>query len=218
MVLLVSNAPIHAQKINVGGGLGGFNYKGDLAPSFNFRNYRPGGHLLFRYNFSPAVSLRTGLTVGSAGARDANSSDPFNRVRNLSFKSNVAELNLITEYNFLNYSNKPRAFNWTPYLFGGLGYYHFQPSPKTGSYSLNQIAIPFGAGVKWEFSRPWSVEFEFGTRKLYTDNFDDLGNDTPLTQKYQLGDPTTKDIYYYTSFTLSYTFYKIICPPNFSVY
>jgi Domain of unknown function (DUF6089) len=205
------------QQINIGAGLGGFNYKGDIAPQLSWRNYRPGGHAFFRYNFSPAVSFKTGAAFGVTTANDKNSSDPFQQVRDLSFRSRITELNLSMEYNFLNYVNKPRALNWTPYLFAGGAFYHFQPRVKTGAYKLNQIAIPFGAGVKWEFKRPWSIEFEFGTRKLFTDNLDDLGNDTPLAQKFQLGDPTTNDLYYYTSFTISYTFYKIICPPNFSV-
>ena len=204
------------QRINIGGGLGGFNYKGDIAPQLQLRNYRPGVHALFRYNVSPAVAFRTGIALGSTTANDKNSNDPFQIVRDLSFQTSVTELNLVAEYNFLNYRNKPRAINWSPYLFVGGAFYHFQPKVKTGAYSLNQVAIPFGAGVKWEFKRPWSIEFEFGTRKLFTDNFDDLGNDTPLSQKLQLGDPSTKDMYYYTSFTLSYTFYKIVCPTNFS--
>ncbi|TAE97008.1 MAG: hypothetical protein EAZ70_07265 [Runella slithyformis] len=216
-VIVLSCTAAFGQRINIGGGLGGFNYKGDIAPQLQLRNYRPGGHALFRYNVSPAVSFRTGLALGSTTASDKNSSNPFQQERNLSFKTNVTEFNLLAEYNFLNYLNKPRAINWTPYLFAGGAVYHFQPKVKTGAYNLNQIAIPFGAGLKWEFKRPWSIEFEFGTRKLFTDNFDDLGDDTSLRQKFQLGDPTTKDMYYYTSFTLSYTFYKIICPPNFSV-
>lgn len=218
IILIFDTLTIFAQQINVGGGVGAFNYKGDIATQFKIQNYRPGAHAFFRYNVSPAVSLRTGIALGSVGAKDQNSSDPFQRVRNLSFQSSVTELNFTAEYNFLNYLNKPRAINWTPYLFAGGAFYRFQPKVKTGAYSLNQIAIPFGVGVKWEIKRPWSIEFEFGTRKLFTDDLDDLGNDTPLVQKFQLGDPSTKDMYYYTSFTLSYTFYKIVCPPNFSVY
>lgn len=205
-----------AQRINIGAGLGGFNYKGDLAPAFNPRNYLPGGNAFFRYNLSPAVSLRAGATLGIVGAQDSRSPDPFNQARNASFRSTIIEGSLITEYNFLNYSQKRKAKNWTPYLFGGLGFYKFSPRTKTSDYKTTQMNIPFGAGVKWEFKRPWSLEFEFGTRKLFTDYLDDLGDNVPVNQKLQLGNPTTRDMYYYTSITLSYTFYTIICPPGFS--
>lgn len=205
-----------AQRITIGAGLGGFNYKGDMAPAFNPRNYLPGGNAFFRYNLSQAVSLRAGGTLGIVGAKDSRSPDPFNQARNASFRSTVVEGSLITEYNFLNYSQKRKAKNWTPYLFGGVGFYKFMPRTKTSDYKTAQMNIPFGAGVKWEFKRPWSLEFEFGTRKLFTDYLDDLGDNVPINQKLQLGNPTTKDMYYYTSITLSYTFYTIICPPGFS--
>lgn len=194
-------------------GLGGMNYKGDLAPNFSPLNYRLALSANFRYNASRAVSFRTGFLVGSVAASDSKSSDPFNKIRNSAFRSKVRELNGVVEYNFLNYKDKPRYINWTPYVFGGLAYYHFKPDYETGSYSTRQIAIPFGLGVKWEVSRPWSLEFEFGTRKLFTDNLDNIGSNVPaVTQKYQQGNPSLNDVYYYTSVTLSYTFYKIVCP------
>lgn len=205
-----------AQRWNIGAGLGGFNYKGDYAPFFNPRNYLPGGHAFVRYNASPAVSLRLGGNMGIIGAKDSRSSDPFNQARNGSFRSRVTEGDLILEYNFLNYSQRRKDVNWTPYLMGGLGFYKFKPRTKTAEYKTTQMNIPFGAGVKWEFKRPWSLEFEFGTRVLFTDYLDDLGDNVPLGQKLQLGNPTTRDKYYYTSITLSYTFYSIICPPGFS--
>jgi len=207
----------NAQRINIGGGLGGFNYKGDLSPAFNPLNYLPAGHLLFRYNISPAVSLRAAATLGIVGAKDSRSSDPFIQNRNSSFQSSLSEFSLVSEYNFLNYSQKRKAKNWSPYLFGGIGFYKFEHQIRVANYKTSQLSIPFGAGLKWEFNRPWSLEFEFGTRKTFTDYLDNLGNNVPLNQKPNLGNPALKDIYYYTSVTLSYTFYKIFCPPNFSV-
>lgn len=215
IVFICSN--LYAQRFNVGGGVGGFNYKGDRSPAFNVLNYLPGGHLLFRYNVSPAISLRLAGTTGVIGAKDSRSADPFISVRNESFRSNVSELSTVVEYNFLNYIPKRKALNWSPYLFGGVGYYTFKPNTTSANYNKKQLNIPFGAGVKWEFRRPWSLEFEFGTRKLFTDYLDDLGDNVPLSQKIRLGNPATKDMYYYTSITLSYTFYSIFCPPNFSV-
>jgi len=205
-----------AQRINIGAGLGGFNYKGDLAPAFNPRNYLPGGHAFFRYNLTPSVSFRAGGVLGIVGAKDSRSPDPFNQARNESFHDKITEGDFIMEYNFLNYKQNRKYKNWTPYLFGGLGLFKFKPQVKTGDYKTTQLNIPFGAGVKYEFKRPWSVEFEFGTRKLFTDYLDNLGDNIPIAQKTRLGNPTTKDMYYYTSITLSYTFYSIICPPGFS--
>ena len=49
-----------AQKHEVGFGLGGFNYTGDLARDFAVRHTRPGLGLLYRYNVNNHLSLRGG--------------------------------------------------------------------------------------------------------------------------------------------------------------
>jgi Domain of unknown function (DUF6089) len=203
----------HAQKFNVGGGLGVLNYRGDLAPTFDYRQVKPGGSLFFRYNLSKAISLRAGFMLGRVGADDSRSSDPFNQARNLSFRSTITEGSAIAEYNFLNYKNRKKQINWTPYVFGGLGYYRFKPTVRTGEYGLNQLAVPYGVGIKWEIKRPWSLEFEYGTRRLFTDNLDNLGSNIPANApKIQQGFPEQRDQYYYFSVSLSYTFYTIFCP------
>jgi hypothetical protein len=214
LILLLSAANSHAQKINIGAGLGGMNYKGDFAPKFDVRLYKPGISAFFRYNFSQAISARVSVLAGSIGAEDRLASDPLIQNRNLIFKTKISELALIGEYNFLNYSSKARAVNWTPYLFGGLAYYKFEPQGRVGNYKLNQIAIPFGVGLKWEFRKPWSIEFELGTRKVFTDYLDNLGGNVPTTQKFKTGNPSLNDMYYYSSVSLSYTFYKLVCPVN----
>ncbi len=214
LLIFLSITNSYAQKINIGGGLGGMNYKGDFAPKFDVRLYKPAASVFFRYNFSQAVSARVGYLAGSIGAEDRLSNDPLLQNRNLFFKTKISELSFIGEYNFLNYSPKARAVNWTPYLFGGLAYYKFQPQARTGNYQLSQIAIPFGVGLKWEFKKPWSIEFEFGTRKVFTDYLDNLGGNVSTSQKFKTGDPTRNDMYYYSSISLSYTFYKLVCPVN----
>jgi Domain of unknown function (DUF6089) len=214
LLLLLSVANGYAQKINIGAGLGGMNYKGDFAPKFDVRLYKPGISAFFRYNFSQAISARVGILTGRIGAEDRLSSDPLIRNRNLSFKTNITEYSVIGEYNFLNYKTKARYINWTPYLFGGLAYYNFEPVARTGSYKLDQIAIPFGVGLKWEFRKPWSLEFEFGTRKVFTDYLDNLGGNVSTSQKFKTGNPSLNDMYYYSSVSLSYTFYKLVCPVN----
>ncbi|MCY7352146.1 MAG: hypothetical protein LH606_16025, partial [Cytophagaceae bacterium] len=55
---------LHAQKLELGGGLGGLLYKGDIAPALHPGFARPGGHLFFRYNKSQAVSIRASVMAG----------------------------------------------------------------------------------------------------------------------------------------------------------
>jgi hypothetical protein len=203
---------VQAQKIEIGASLGGFNYKGDLSPAFNPRFMRPGGSLFFRYNLSRSVTFRTEVLTGSLMAKDQYAKDPFLQVRNRSFRTRLSEANLVTEYNFLNYDNRRFALNWTPYVFGGIGYARFSPSPRTGDYRTRGWVLPYGVGVKYQINRPWNIGLEFGTRKTFTDHLDNLGKVPFSTNKLEQGDPSTKDSYYYLGFSVSYTFYRITCP------
>ncbi|HEV7351467.1 DUF6089 family protein [Telluribacter sp.] len=201
-----------AQKIEIGASVGGLNYKGDIAPNFNFRFFRPGGSLFFRYNISRSVTFRAEGLYGGITADDQYAKEAFQQARNLSFRTRITEASLVTEYNFLDYANRRSALNWTPYVFGGLGYMGFKPNPNAGNYSTKGWVLPFGVGVKYQIKRPWNVGLEIGTRKTFTDYLDNLGGEILSTNKLDQGDPSRKDMYYYVGFSVSYTFYKIICP------
>jgi len=94
--------------------------------------------------------------------------------------------------------------NVYPYLFTGLSFFHFNPKskyPEDGNivsmrgkwvslkplktegqglyptrpeYSLNQIAIPIGFGVKYFIDRTWAVGFEYSISITFTDYIDDV--------------------------------------------
>jgi hypothetical protein len=201
-----------AQKIEIGASAGGLNYKGDISPALNPRFFRPGGSLFFRYNATRSVTFRAEMLLGSITGNDAYSKDPFQKARNLSFRTKLSEASLVTEYNFLNYQDRRFALNWTPYLFAGIGYSRFNPDPRTADYPTQGWVIPYGVGVKYQINRPWNIGLEFGTRKTFTDNLDNLGGASITTNKLDQGDPSTKDTYYYLGFSVSYTFYRITCP------
>ena len=76
------------------------------------------------------------------------------------------------------------------------------------------INFPLGVGVKYEINRPWSVGLEFGTRFTKHDYLDGLGERTYgiTTNKTAQDNPALRDSYTYTALTVSYTFYRIVCP------
>ncbi len=211
-ILTVQHGTVQAQKIEVGGGLGVFNYKGDISPSFKFRFFKPGGSLFFRYNPNQALSLRAELAAGLIGAADQYSKDPFQKARNMSFRTRITEASAVAEYNFLDYEEKRFAVNWTPYVFGGLGISKFKPDVVTDSYKTNSLVIPYGVGIKYQIRRPWNIGLEYGTRKTFSDYYDNLGGDPKSTVQLEQGDPSKKDTYYYIRLSISYTFYRIVCP------
>lgn len=198
-----------AQKIEIGAGLGGLLYKGDIVPNLTVNNIRPAANLFFRYNATKSVSFRVSLMGGQIVGDDRHSRDPFQQARNASFHNGITEASGDIEYNFRNFKSMPNVRNWTPYVFGGLGFYNYRN--LNTNKSTVALGFPLGVGVKYEFSRPWSLGFEFGTRFTSNDNLDGIGATTGVN-KLQQGDTALKDKYTYTAITLSYTFYKIFCP------
>ncbi|MFY7888307.1 MAG: DUF6089 family protein [Spirosomataceae bacterium] len=202
-----------AQKIEIGAGVGAMNYKGDMSPSLNPSLAKLGGNIMFRYNLKRDLSFRASATMGSIYGDDKKVSDPFNQQRGLSFTSQITELALLAEYNFFTYQYNRYHKDWSPYVFGGVGFMKFTPNtPVVYEYRQNQVVLPFGVGIKYNLHGPWDLNLEFGTRKTFTDYLDNLGGDHPLVAKNLQNDYSTGDLYYYTSLTVTYKFFKIFCP------
>ncbi|WP_460971243.1 type IX secretion system protein PorG [Spirosoma migulaei] len=200
-----------AQKIELGATLGGMLCKGDVNPALNPRLISPAIGGFFRYNATRSFSMRAGGSIGSFRGEDRFSSDPLQLARDYSYKTSIQELYIDFEYNFLNYKPLPKAKNWTPYIFGGIGLCRFNNDViRAGGV----VTYPLGIGVKYEIKRPWSVGLEFGTRFTRNDYLDGLGDLTfgKAVTKTSQGNPALSDSYTYAALTVSYTFYKIVCP------
>ncbi|HLY70206.1 MAG TPA: DUF6089 family protein [Puia sp.] len=178
---------------------GGSGYSGDLtSDNISLKTIRGAGGVQARYIIGDYISIRGGINYSRVGAKDKESGDSSILSRNLSFETNILEANVVGEVNLLS----PEVFSVYPYLFLGVGYFHFNPYtydnsgkkvylrplstegeglPGTGKkmYSLNQICIPLGAGFKWNLSQDFTVGFELGLRKLFTDYLDDVSTRYP---------------------------------------
>lgn len=187
-----------AQSAEFGIFLGTTTYKGELNPSlFNPQFIQPAVGILYRKNFNNHWAYRLGANIGTIGADDANSNDEYQQRRNLSFKSKILEGHLLFEFNFFPYQIANPQSRFTPFIFGGLSLFHFNPKaeingdwvdlqplgtegqgtsayPDRSKYKRLTIAIPFGGGVKIKFSRRFGMTIEAGARRLYTDYLDDV--------------------------------------------
>jgi Domain of unknown function (DUF6089) len=202
-----------AQKVEIGGGLGAMNYKGDISPDFHPSFAQLGGHLLLRYNIKKDITFRLAGTFGSIWANDKDVSDSFNKLRGQTFKTSIAEVSLVTEYNFFSYQYSRMHKDWTPYVFGGVGFMAFSPRDvPISNYKKAGVTIPFGVGIKYNLTGPWDLNLEFGTRKTFTDYLDNLGGDDVTIPKALQNDYARDDMYYYTSIGLTYKFIRVICP------
>ncbi len=203
-----------AQKVEFGGGLGFMHYKGDITPNLQLKSGRPAGNVFFRYNASKALSGRFSVGAGRIFGSDFRSKDPFQLNRGYIFGTRMLEAGTDLEYNFLDFDyTKRRPRNWSPYVFAGLAFYNFKPDQEPAeSYRKSGLAIPFGLGIKWQIKGPWSLGVEFGTRKTWSDYLDGHNESGPGVERRLQTDPTRKDMYYYTSVSLSYTILRVFCP------
>lgn len=251
ILLYLSAVSLHAQKsLNVDFFLGTSNYSGDLQEKrFTFSQAHLAGGLGLSYEITNQISIRTAFKLGKVSATDSKGR---NRTRNLNFSSMISEGDVDFQYFFSPLGTNP----FTPYGFIGIAVYHFNPYtfdstgkkfflkplstegegfiPGRPNYSLTQLAIPFGGGVKLSLSDKINVGLEVGIRKLFTDYLDDVstayvdpnlllanrgakavelsyrgdelkGGQQTYPRVGQIrGSPNYKDWYYFTGLTLSF--------------
>lgn len=221
-------APVTTSEIGIG--IGGANYKGEVSPNYRFLNNQPALTVFYRRDMSNAVTLRGGL-MGSHRIVDDNTfSDeayaddrPFHAYRQAETYLSLLEVSGVMEYNFLDYYDMKQKPRVSPYVFVGVAglLYNVKltlkepllPGANGGRikpFETNiAVVVPFGVGVKYALSRHWNLGLEFGARKMFTDKLDYLSEDDPA----HLANPNDKDWYYYNGVSISYTFYRTNCPP-----
>ncbi|HVM88142.1 MAG TPA: DUF6089 family protein [Puia sp.] len=253
-ILLVLAFPniVNAQwHVNLFGGIS--NYSGDLQSKFFTTDQSNAGlGLGLQYDVTPHISVLSGINYGKVNAAD-KFNKPELQLRNLSFQSQIFEWNLTGEYNIFDISVK----RFTPYGFAGVALFHFNPYaydtlgnkvflrplstegeglaayPERKQYSLIQLAIPFGGGIKIRITDNVILAYEIAFRKLFTDYLDDVsttyvdratllsakgplavemayrgdevkgGNPNYPSSGTMRGNPKNKDWYYFTGIRIS---------------
>ena len=231
------------------GFLGGAGYyTGDLNPT-HFNNLRVAGGITYRKNFDRRFSFKSSALYTNVYADDANSSDPIKVNRNLHFRSDIIELSGQVEFNFLPYETGNSLYSWSPFIFTGVSIFNYNPKAEASDgqwyalqelgtegqgttsfqnrskYSLTQLSVPFGGGVKIGVSDNFNIMLEYGLRKTFTDYIDDVSTtyagipseftniaieladrsiDGPQSSGIARGDETTKDWYSFSGITLSF--------------
>ena len=193
--IVVFPSIVFGQSFHIGlfGGIS--NYQGDLVQgAYNSRFTNPAIGLTANYEVMDRLMVRGGFTLSKVEGHDKYNKKDYLKLRNLSFESKITEFSLVGEYSIFNIYN----IKWTPYVFAGLAVYHFNPYavdstgnkvflkplstegqglaayPESKPYSLTQIAVPFGGGIKYAINDNFRIGLEVGIRKLFTDYLDDL--------------------------------------------
>ncbi|MEY4604859.1 MAG: hypothetical protein RIT43_2151 [Bacteroidota bacterium] len=188
----------HRSRSELGVLVGGSNYIGDLNSLNPFYNLHPAGGLIYRYNQHSRLAWRASLLYGTVSASDADSKEPLLANRNLSFKSTVYEVHAGLEFNYLPFQIGHEKYKGTAYLMTGISLFRMNPMAEyndewielqplgtegqgsslsdEGNYSLTQLSVPLGVGVRFSLGKRSSIGFEYGLRKTFTDYLDDVGS------------------------------------------
>jgi len=195
-VIIFSTAG-YGQRHEVGLFLGASYYNGDLNSSVPFQMAQPAFGVAYRYIVNPRWAFKFNGYYGTVEGDDRNNPETSLRERNLHFRSMVLEFGGMMEFNFMRFVAGSEHNRFTPFLFGGLSVFRFNPQasfrgewyslqplgtegqgttayPERTAYSLTSVAIPFGLGVKFSLSQTTVVSFEWGMRKTFTDYLDDV--------------------------------------------
>lgn len=197
-VIMCASAAFAQRSLEIGAFLGCSFYLGELNPDGFFNSFtRVAAGGIVRYNINNRLALRGNLLFGEVTADDAQSSSASQRERNLNFKSPIDELSVQAEFNFLEYELGDPKHSFSPYVFAGAGVFEMNPQGRVGNnnwvdlqplgtegqgtsanhnkpYSLTQPCIPFGVGIKANFSKTVCISIEWGMRKTFTGYIDDV--------------------------------------------
>jgi len=183
--------------------LGANYYQGDLSPTTSKLSYSQGQvawATMIGVKLNDVFKINTKFMTGKLVGRDSDSKNLNRKRRNLSFQSPLFEFGVNTEVNvnhFLSGLNKYgvkvycttgiNIFRFSPKTFlrnefGDLNIINLQPLGTEGQglpgygekYSLTQINIPFGVGLRFHLFDKIEIGIELAPRITFTDYIDDV--------------------------------------------
>lgn len=163
------------------------------------------GSIYLSAAYKYALAVRAEVAWGKVTANDADlfevrNTTPGRYGRNLSFQSKIFDFSLITELHpryFKKYGPGEQIPRFSPYIFGGIGFFSFNPQAKLNDvwvdlqplstegqgfaeypnrkpYKLKQLNFPVGGGLKYKITPEFTISTELVYRILTTDYLDDV--------------------------------------------
>ncbi|XOV66548.1 MAG: DUF6089 family protein [Fluviicola sp.] len=202
-VVTPSNAQFatNASRSEIGPMVGGTYYIGDINRFMPYRNTHLAGGLVYRFNLHPRAALRANFMYGKLSGEDSDSNLDQQIQRNLSFSTDIWELAGGIEFNYFPFQIGNDRYRGTAYLVAEIGVFRMNPKAigENGNevelqplgtegqgtslsdrnpYSLTQLVVPVGIGVKLSLGESVGLNLEVGLRKTFTDYIDDIGSDS----------------------------------------
>ncbi len=202
--LVVSVTSLHAQnqdneyvqKGEFGITAGVANYFGDLNTRAAINRPKPAIGAFFRKQFGNYVGLRLSAHYAQLGYSDTYSKNEYQKIRNLSFNTNIWEIALQGDFNFFKFIPNNKDYSFTPYVTLGVGVFTYDPYAYTNGqkeflrplgtegqlvgyngrkpYNTLALCIPLGVGIKYNISEKMNFSIEVAHRFTGTDYLDDV--------------------------------------------
>ena len=186
----------YVQKGEFGVTVGVAHYFGDINTRGAINRPKPALGLFFRKQFGNYVGVRLSAHYAQLGYSDTYSKNEYQKLRNLSFNTNIWEVALQGDFNFFKFIPNDPDYAFTPYVTLGVGVFTYDPYAFTNGekeflrplctegqvfgyngrkpYNTLALCIPLGVGIKYNLSEKINFSFEIGHRFTGTDYLDDV--------------------------------------------
>jgi len=194
--------------------LGAAHYYGDLNTKAGFNRPKLSAGVFFTKQFNNYIGIKIAGNYAKVGYSDQYSKNEAQKIRNLSFNSNIWELSLSGQFNFFKFYPGVEGYTFTPYVALGVGLFSYDPYAYITingeqqkhylrplrlegqePYSSMALCIPLTVGFKYNLSPSMNFFAEAGYRYTNTDYLDDVsttyaGSDNPLFAPLPNGQPS----------------------------
>jgi len=208
---------LNAQLLNeVGIFGGGTNYSGDIGNELFIFPNRVGGGIIYKRNYNSRIAYRASYSYIPIHADDKQSFNKVKNERGFVFTNLIEEIAFGIEFNYFNYDVLSKTEGHTPYVFVEIAgfYYNTIASFDENTYQKTFIksfsySVPFGIGYKAKITDHLGFSTELKASYTVVDDLD--YNSKTNRSILKMGDPNTKDWYFITGFSLTYSFGRPPC-------
>jgi hypothetical protein len=189
------NSYVYVGEFGISAGIS--QYFGDLNPDYHFNTPKLAVGIFFRKQITDYIAVRIQGQYAQLGYSDVyNTQNAFFQRRNLSFNTNIWELGLQGDFNFLRFIPGDGDHRSTPYLTVGIGMFSFDPYAylEGQKYYLRELGtegqaagyqgrkpytniaafIPLGLGYKYNLNPRMNIGVEIVYNFTTTDYIDDV--------------------------------------------
>ena len=193
---------------------GAAHYFGDLNPTAKINRPKIALGMYFLKQYNNYIALRVSAHFAQLGYSDIYSDNEFQRLRNLSFNTNIFEVAVQGDFNFFKFIPGDPKYGFTPFISLGVGAFTYNPYAYLNGqkvylrplgtegqnigykgadgvvrkpYGTVAACFPIGAGVKYNINNKMNFTIQITQRLTTTDYIDDVSTTYVGADKFPAG-------------------------------